>query len=193
MANFPISSRREYRNLAERLVRFLRERIGNTNKRKGWTKRNIRLLQLFADREGFASFPDKRGAKNEKQFLWDYVAYAKYRGLVIVAESEHDNRTKKKAEFKHDFEKLLYVRSPVKLMMCWAKSKKKADEILSWVKECMEPQRKKTTCTEFSPAEVFVLFCTCSAKLDFVYWLQIGGKPMHRAIKDEEFTVLPRE
>jgi hypothetical protein len=192
MANFPASAQ-EYRNLAKKLIHFLRREIGNTSERKGWTKRNIRLLQRFADREGFASFPDKRGGLSEKQFLWDYVAYAKGRGLAIVAESEHDNRIKKKKEFQHDFEKLLYVRSPLKLMLCWAKSEKKADEILSWVKECMEPPSKEPTCTEFSPAEVFILYCTCSNKQDFVYQLQIGHEPMHRPIGNEEFEPIPRE
>lgn len=192
MANFPISNRRYYRKLAKDLVGFLRERIGNTNERTGWTKRNIRLLQEFADREGFDSFPDRRGENTEKQFLWDYVAYAKYRGLVIVAESEYNNKAKNKTEFQHDFEKLLYVRSPVKLMLCWAKNEGKASEILAWVKECME-RSKEPTCTEFSPAEVFILYCTCSDKQDFVYWLQIDGKPMHREIRNEKFERIPFE
>jgi hypothetical protein len=192
MTNFPISTREEYRNLAKKLIDFLRDNIGNTNERKGWTKRNICLLQRFADREGFDSFPDRRGGKNEKQFLWDYVSYARYRGLVIVAESEHDNKTKDKMVFQHDFEKLLYVRSPVKLMLCWAKSEEKASEILAWVKECMERPSKEPTCTEFSPAEVFILYCTCSDKQDFVYWLQIEGEPMHRPICNEEFEQMPR-
>jgi hypothetical protein len=193
MTKLSISTREEYRDFAKDLVDFLREHIGNTNERKGWTKRNICLLQRFADKNGFTSFPDKRGGKTERQFLWDYVAYSPYRGLVIVAESEHDNRTKDKKVFQHDFEKLLYVRSPVKLMLCWAKTKKKAEQILSWVGACMKPPSQKPTCTEFSPAEVFILYCTCSDKQDFVYWLQIDGKPMHRAIKDEVFTQIPRK
>jgi len=110
-----------------------------------------------------------------------------------VAESEHDNRTKVKEEFKHDFEKLLYVRSPLKLMLCWAKSLEKANEILTWVKECMEPPSKEPICTEFSPAEIFILFCTCSNKQDFVYQLQIGGDPMHRPIEKEDFIPILRK
>jgi hypothetical protein len=191
MENFPTSSQ-ECRNLAKKLIDFLRERIGNTNERRGWTKRNICLLQRFADQEGFASFPDRREGRAEKQFLWDYVAYAEGRGLVLVAESEHDNGTKDKEEFQRDFEKLLYVRSPLKLMLCWAKSVEKAREILSWVKRCMEPPSNEPTCTEFSPAEVFILFCTCSDKQDFVYQLQIGGEPMHRPISGEDFEPVQR-
>jgi hypothetical protein len=154
---------------------------------------NIDLLQRFADQRHFDSSPDRRDGKNEKQFLWDYVAYDKGRGLAIVAESEHDNRTENKKEFQHDFEKLLYVRSPVKLMPCWAKTKEKAEEILSWVSECLEPPGEASTCTEFSPSEVFILYCTCSTAQRFVYWLQIHGEPVHRAIKDETFSPVPRE
>jgi len=191
MTNFPTSCRLEYRKLGKDLVDFLRNNIGNTNERTGWTKRNIRLLQEFADERSFDSFPDRRGGKNEKQFLWDYVAYAKHRGLVIVAESEYDNKTKNKEEFTRDFEKLLYARSPVKLMLCWAKNEEKASEILAWVKECMERPSKESTSTEFSPAEVFILYCTCSDKQDFVYWLQIDGEPMHREICNEKFERIP--
>lgn len=189
--DFPKSAEQN-RKLAEELVAFLRKKIGNTNSRTGWTSRNICLLQQFADKKGLGSFPDKRGGKAEKQFLWDYVAYASGRGLVIVAESEHDNKVKDRAAFQHDFEKLLYVRSPVKLMLCWAKNKGKAEELYGWVSEFMRPVSGNPTCTEFSPAEVFVLYCTCSDKQDFVYWLQIQGQPMHRAIENEVFVSMPR-
>ena len=77
-------------------------------------------------------------------------------------------------------------------MLCWVKKKEKADEILSWVKKCMEAPSNEPACTEFSPAEVFILYCTCSDKQDFVYELQIDGKPMHRAIKDEKLRRIPR-
>jgi hypothetical protein len=189
MREFP-NSAHDIKALAKELVQFLRDNIKNTKTRKEWSDQNFRLLRKFSETHELASSPDKD--TGEKEFLWDFVGYLQSRGLVIVAESEHDNKTKDRKEFQHDFEKLLYVRSPVKLMLCWAKNINKAEEILTWVKECMPSPDKEPTCTEFSPGEVFILYCTCSDKQDFVYWMQINGEPMHRAIEDEKFTPIPR-
>ena len=52
-------------------------------------------------------------AADSGQFLWDFIAYQPGQGILLAAESEHDN---KKREMAQDFEKLLYVRSPVKLI-----------------------------------------------------------------------------
>jgi len=192
MNDLPKSSE-DYRSLAGKLVRFLHEEIGNTDTRTGWTKRNIEVLQRFADRERLVSSPDKRNGKDEKQFLWDFVAYKANRGLVLVAESEWANKTKDREAFQHDFEKLLYVRSPVKLMICWAKSKEKAEKLRGWVSELMRPSGRGCTCSEFSPGEIFLLYCTCSRECEFAYWLQINGQPGHLAVTNERFASVPME
>jgi hypothetical protein len=55
---------------------------------------------------------------------------------LIAAESEFD---KKRKEIEHDFEKLLYVRSPIKLMMRRMKSEADAEEISLWLEDLGSP------------------------------------------------------
>jgi hypothetical protein len=181
MSIFPASAR-QYKNLAVELSNFLHERIENTSFRDKWSNRNFELLREFSETKGADCFPDPK--TGERQFLWDFIAYVPERGILIAAESEFDKRRK---EIEHDFEKLLYLRSPIKLMMCRMKSEADAEEIRLWLEDVAI-----STCKEYSPAEVFVVYCVWwsepgGGNRDFAYNLQISGKPMHRAICTEKF------
>lgn len=181
MSTFPESAA-EIRKLAIDLVNFLRQKIRNTHSRPSWGLQNFEALREFSRRRGAHSFPDRK--IGEAEFLWDFVAYAPGRGILIAAESEYN---KKPSELKHDFEKLLYVRSPIKLMICRMEAESEAEGIQSLLQAFAE-----STCKEYSPAEIFIVYCvwwgeTEEDNRDFAYMLQLEGKPMHRPICNERF------
>jgi hypothetical protein len=190
MKSFP-NSAHDIETLAHKLVKFLQDKVENTETRTEWSKQNFRLLQEFSKDYEAVCFPDKEAG--EKEFLWDFVGYIQGRGLLLAVESEWD---KKISELKKDFEKLLYVRSPLKLMLCRMKTEADAEEIRSQLQAFAED-----TCKEYSPAEVFIIYCVWWAKdegesrdnRDFAYMLQINGKPVHRPILNERFRLIPRE
>jgi hypothetical protein len=179
MSEFPKSAL-EIRLTAERLVKFLRENIQDTHGRQEWSYRNFSLLRKFTAEYGAANFP----SDEEKEFLWDFVAYIGGKGLLLVAESEWNSAP---SEVEQDFEKLLYVRSPLKLMLCRMRTEEDAEGLRSRLSHFAA-----STCCEYSPAEVFVLYCVWWAgnaerNRDCVYSLQIGGEPSHVPMGSEGF------
>ena len=103
---------------------------------------------------------------------------------MIAAESEHKND---KHSILYDFDKLLYVRSPVKLMMCRVRSEREALKIRRWAQRFMENK-----CKWYSPSEVFVLYCVWWSghghdNRDFAYFLQIKGECNYCGITTERF------
>lgn len=168
--------------MAIELADFLHRKIENTDSQDVWSTRNFELLREFSKTNCADCFPDP--GTGERQFLWDFIAYVPEHGILIAAESEFDRKRK---EIEHDFEKLLYVRCPIKLMMCRMRTEAEAEEIRSWLEDVA-----KSTCKEYSPAEVFVVYCvwwseSSGGNRDFAYYLQIKGEPMHRAIGTERF------
>lgn len=186
-------------SLATRLIDVLRTGIKNTQFRPEWTGQNMSLLCAFAhdqDAESYPSDPNQPGEK-DGQFLWDFIAYKPGHGILLAAESEHDNR---KREIARDFEKLLYVRSPVKLMLCRLNrrhnshddAEAEAMEIKSEMESCM-----RRSCNWYTPGEVFVLYCVWwaapdGANRDIAFLLQIKGDLQYAALGAAEFTVVRR-
>lgn len=178
--------------LADQLVRFLKSRIRDTHHQGEWSQRNFALLREFAQQseinaECYPSAKDVPPEQRAKQFLWDFIAYKPKTGIVLAVESEHGDD---KNSVLEDFEKLLYVRSPVKLMMCRVGGEEGALKIKDWAQEFMEQ-----TCTWYSPGEVFVLYCVWWSGLgqenrDFAYRLQIGGEFDYRGISTERFEAV---
>lgn len=171
MLNFP-NSAFEIKQSAERLVKFLRENIQDTAGRPEWSERNFNLLRKFTADYDAANFPSDK----EKEFLWDFVAYINGRGILLAAESEWNSEPH---EIEKDFEKLLYVRSPLKLMLCRMSTEEQAEGIRTRLSYFAA-----RTCTEFSPAEVFILYCVWwtgegKENRDRAYILQIAGEPCH--------------
>lgn len=182
MPDFPDSADK-IRLLAMDLVKFLKATIRDTHDRPDWTDRNISMLQEFSACRGAASFPGDGG----KQFLWDFIAYVERRGVLLAAESEHNRQP---GDVEHDFEKLLYVRSPLKLMLCRVKGEEDADKICSDLSNFA-----RDTCTEFSPAEVFIIYCvwwagTGGTNRDRAYIMQIDGQPNHVPMGSGGFEAL---
>ena len=184
MQDFP-NSADEIRTLAMDLVKFLKSGIKDTHGEQDWTDQNIHLLQTFSANNGAASFPGDGG----KQFLWDFISYAKDRGILLAAESEWKTEPH---EVNHDFEKLLYVRSPLKLMLCRVRNEDDAEGVSSRLS-----QFARSTCSEFSPSEVFIIYCVWFAdrlgkNQDRVYSLQISGEPCHAPMGSVDFQpVIP--
>lgn len=137
--------------LAKELVGFLKSGIRNTHERVEWTQRNLRLLTEFAQAMEAESFPSPPGTPlhlRRSQFLWDFIAYRPKMGILLAAESEHQNDL---GSILDDFEKLFYVRSPVKLMMCRVRSEEEAIAVRDRAQAHMEH-----TCIWYSAILVLV-------------------------------------
>jgi hypothetical protein len=152
------------------------------------------LLRKFfgkgKDGLGLDYFPDD----TESEFLWDFVAYIPYRGILLVAESEWDNKERDNIfkELERDFDKLLYARSPLKLLMCWNKNPEQAERIRARLQINIEGN-----CTYYSPGEVFIVYCTWrdeenGRKEDIAYILQIDGEPKYQPIVGERFEIVTK-
>lgn len=184
---FP-STREEYRALALELIQFLKSRIKDTHARQEWSEQNLDLLRAFSEAKGTVSYPTGKDAPPQEkrtQFLWDFIAYAGGKGVLVAAESEYNRNI---GGLEHDFEKLLYVRSPVKLFLCRVhepgEAETKCGELFDYMQD---------TCSTFSPGEVFVLYFVwwageAMANRDVAYWLQVDGDPPHVGLRKERFV-----
>ena len=167
--------------LASELIAYLRSNIKNTSRQLEWSQRNFNLLRSFAFIHGARGLPTEG---KDREFLWDFVAYKQGSGILLAAESEHSTESK---ELTYDFEKLLYVRSPLKLMMCRITSKTDADNIKKWLSDWM-----LGSCTEYSAGEVFIIYCVWwdegAGNRDIAFVFQIPGNPNHVTIKEPKFV-----
>ena len=182
MFEFPSSSE-ETCQLAIDLVKYLKNVRKNTETATGWTRENInRLDEYFSDRglDCFHSRSEKGG-----EFLWDFAAYARARGILLVAESEHANAGR---ELERDFEKLFYATSPLKLFMCRVNGPENAKKLKDSLSAFMH-----ATCKNFNHGEVFILYFVWWAgsdniNRDIAYLLQVSGKLAYSDIDNAEFT-----
>jgi len=189
MLDFP-STAHDVRQLALELVGFLKKNINNTHPpRRNWNCQNFNLLEKFFGKEGLGLdyFPND----TEVEFRWDFVAYVPYRGNLLVAESEWDNRELegKFPELERDFDKLLYARSPLKLFMCRIGDPEHAERIRVRLQKNIEEN-----CTYYSPAEVFIVYCVWwteenGENRDIAYVSQIDGEPKYQPIGGEKFEI----
>ena len=185
--DFP-STAAETKDLAFRLVRHLRRSLRDTHGRREWTTRNLDALRSFSDdKYELQHFPPP-GFNQKGAFLWDYIAYQQNSGILIAAETEFESKPQK---LKEDFEKLLYVRSPIKVFLFWLMKDQAAFEsVVSDLTECM------TLCSEYSPGEIFILYCRTWANEDassgdIARWLQIDGEPCRRNVRGKVFETVP--
>ena len=175
------------KELAVRLVQHLKASLRDTHSRDEWTSRNFDALRSF-DSGGYElrHLPD-HGSYRKGAFLWDYVGYQENSGILIAAESEFDRSKNKLGE---DFDKLLYVRAPIKVFLCWL-DKDRGDfeglrnELTEWIR----------TCSCYFPGEIFILYCRTWAgpdgNDDRVYWIQIEGEPCYRDSGTRKFELIP--
>jgi hypothetical protein len=164
-----------YLKTAGDLISHIRKQLGSPGERKEWTEENLDALRTFSIKgEQMSWFPEKDTSKRsglKGQFLWDYMGCTND-DVIIIAESEWLSSS---GELKHDFEKLLYTRCPIKVMLCgrWNRDGRViADELMIYAKECS---------TNFAPGEVFILFCVGwkedgTIRNDQVFQWQVPGE-----------------
>jgi hypothetical protein len=144
---------KNYRDVATALITYLEAQLRHSKGRSEWTGINLGALQDFSIKGPKMSpypKPDKSKRSGLKgQFLWDHMSCTDD-DVIIIAESEWNSSP---LELRHDFEKLLYTRCPIKLMMCggWPKPEDIAKDLSKYAKKCSR---------NFGPGEVFILFCT---------------------------------
>jgi hypothetical protein len=186
MRDFP-NSAHEVRQLALKLVEFLKKNIENTHPpRSNWSRQNFNLLEMFFGKGEKGLDLDCLCMTTCSEFLWDFVAYIKERGNLLVAESEW---LTDQAELEKDFEKLLYARSPLKLFMCRIRSEEETEAIRSSLEHIM-----RSCCIYYSPGEVFIIYCVWWAlqdgiNRDIAYILQLDGEPVYQPIGGEHFEI----
>ena len=180
-------SANEIAEVAHQLVVHLEKSLNRVQTQDIWGKTNFVTLRAFKTHKfKLISYPrpSKDKSKRRAEFLWDYIGYVKGKGIFIAAESEWENTA---VRIKEDFEKLLYVRSPIKVMICRVDDTKNAASIRNYLRKYMD-----NCCTEFSPAEYFILYCRTSGpprkgKRDVAFGLQIKGAPAHCGLGDGQF------
>jgi hypothetical protein len=183
MLDFP-NSANEVRQLALKLIGFLKKNIRNTLGRPEWGDQNFDLLQRFFGKGEDGLGLDCFSGNSKNEFRWDFVAYIEGRGLLLVAESEWDNKL---IELESDFDKLLYPRSPLKLFMCRIRNPEEAERIRVSLSNLV-----RSNCAHYSSGEIFIIYCVWWAgsngeNRDIAYILQIEGEPNYQPIGDVYF------
>ena len=156
---------------ALRLVASIGSFPRDPKERPDWTEGNLEALYAFVESDYVKSrFPDPvhylarkhdfPARKIGEYLSFDYSVYVPSarsfetspagRGFLIFAESEFH---KSLDGIKADFEKLLYVRAPCKVMMCWASQPSRATVIAKELSDYAH-----SNCNQFSPGEVYVLY-----------------------------------
>jgi hypothetical protein len=191
MRDFP-SSANDIRELAVRLIVFLKEKIKNTFGQQQWSDQNFQFLHEFFGKGQGGLGLDCRSNGAEGEFLWDFTAYIKERGLLLVAEPEWDNCEQggKFPELEKDFDKLLYARSPLKLFMCRIENPEHAERIRARLQA-----NTKENCAYYSSGEVFIIYCVWWAEengknRDIAYLLQVKDEPKYQRIDGEDFKIV---
>jgi hypothetical protein len=163
-----------------------------------WTAKNFNLLRVFCQQQwGINPKTDcfhkkRKGHPSDlNEFLWDFIATTKERGILLAAESEQKSHTKRdQTGLNHDFEKLLYVFAPIRLLIVKGKAKDESDIVAGlqrYIGGC---------CQNFNPGSVFLIHYRCwttkddpQVKSSTYYW-QADGKPKTHKTTDLKFLRL---
>jgi hypothetical protein len=187
----------ECKEFALALVNFIQNYPRAPKGRPHWTRGNLKALHDFVESEYVqARFPNAVHYLDRKydfvrvrhgEFMkFDYSAYVPGvvasgetivgKGFLIFAESEYNKST---TSIEPDFEKLLYVRAPCKVMICWPKHVKDADEIVDRLSKYADDN-----CNQFAPGEVYVLYFSNwgSNMEEAAYYWQAPGNPSEQCV-----------
>lgn len=178
------------KELAVKLVHYLKVERSNTGTRVDWTWKNISLFDSFFRERGCDCNFTASIAGSE--FLWDFTAYVPGRGMLLVAESEFDTKPERIAE---DFDKLLYSNAPLRLMICRIERNHSTEEAARAEAERVQTMllgNVQQNCTNYAGGDVIIVYCVWWAlpdgrNRDFVYLLQIDGEPQYRDAKGKSF------
>jgi hypothetical protein len=154
---------------------------------EAWTTENFVRLDAFARSKNPAlkSYYKRPGENGE--FLWDFVASAPQVGIFLVAESEQAvHNSGQIVALKHDFEKLLYVYSPIRILITKAKDRQHAQELAndlaSYAQGC---------CLTFNPGASFILhFGLYGGSGNVSYHWQSVGEPKPLVVERVVFELV---
>jgi hypothetical protein len=183
-------SAEQIRALGQRLISHLTKTLENTKERSDWSDMMFDTLRAFRVPDvNLVCYPSARDEEEKRpEFLLDFIAYVQGKGILIAAESEWENGN---LGLRHDFEKLLYVRAPIKLFLCRIDgAKTRAEELINGLYVYM-----RQCCSEFSPGELYIVYCVKwkgpdGLRGDVVYEIQITGEPSHGVLPDTGFQRL---
>jgi hypothetical protein len=151
-----------------------------------WTNSNFDALRSFLPKDlqlqDFPSNAMPTSRRERMEFLWDFIAYKQGQGIFLAAESEQETRDRngKREDLKHDFEKLLYVRAPLKLLICKTETGGTANDLARDLGKFAA-----NACQHFDPGSVLILYCRTSkqGEEDVAFIWRSPGDP--NAIFDE--------
>lgn len=184
-------SAKEIASIGSDLIDHLRVELRDTAGRMDWTKRNLDALRAFKPKRFKVVCSPSGGTADEVdgsrgEFLTlDFIADVEHKGILIAAESEWHNTPARR--IVEDFEKLIYIRSPIKVMLCRVNNTVSSGDVIRSIFDSM-----KTICAEFSPGELYIVYCRKwsngdSTNGDEVFCLQVGGEPANGSIKSKAF------
>jgi len=187
-SKWTLESHLEIRATAEGLVEHLKERIKD-EQGKFWTDQNFTALRDFAaqiDSNASCFHKPRLGheADDRKEFLWDFIACRPSGGISLVAESEQQVTSQSHVlNLKHDFEKLLYVFAPLRVLIAKAESEMHAKELTQSLSNYANG-----CCRNFNPGSAFILhFCLFNKAGSRSYIWQSDGDPAPLKIETLEF------
>jgi len=160
---FGLDSREAITRKAHELIKHLDTELKYDHNSGEWTRANFNALCSFTsirpEFQYFYSEKESDGKRKRSEFLWDFIAYQQGKGIFLVAESEQETKDKngKREDLRNDFEKLLYVHAPLKLMICktdtYDDAETLADDLSKYAREA---------CQHFDPGSVLLLYCRTS-------------------------------
>lgn len=129
----------------------------------------------------------KNHPDGQNEFVWDFIAVRRNTGILLAAESEQATRKAGEVtDLKHDFEKLLYVFAPLRVLICKAVDgehlKSLIEALIAYADGC---------CTNFNPGAAFLLhFRLPGGKDSRTYIWQSKGYPNQLSIESLKFVPL---
>lgn len=162
----------EIRECAYKLMASLRDLPDATSDE--WTQEVFGRLDKFARSENSALKTYYRDHSEKAEFLWDFLAVAPETGIFLVAESEQAIGNERQiTALKHDFEKLLYVYSPLRILVTKARNRDHAGELVQTLESYAHG-----CCLAFNPGAVFILhFGLWNDSGNVSYLWQSKGEP----------------